>query len=386
MSARILFVDDEFHVLTAIKRQLHRLAEVELARGGEDALDRLRIPNRFAVIVSDLRMPGVDGLRLLKQARTIAPDVVRILLTGQVDVQGAIAAINDAQVFRLLLKPCETPVLAKALTEAVELHRQRVTERDSLEKTNAGVVAMLAEILERCNPMAYERGVRLKAYAGHVATAMQLGDTALFEDAALLSQIGATSLPAPLQKKLASGGTLTVAEQTQVDLLPEVGARWLAHIPRLTPAAAMVSAQGSVTTRARLTDDVIGMGSRLLRVVTAYDELLATGMPAREVIERLELDPVTYFPPMVSALRNYRREANTAASWLVGSRDLKVGMILDEDVRARDGQLLGSRGQEITEPLLRRIGEVTRETGAIESIRVKVLADYNQVFGSSARV
>src|SRR5690242_13315710 len=103
---RVLFVDDEPDLLAAIVRNLRsEHFDVATAPGGAAALDMLRNQGPFAVLVSDLRMPEMDGVTLLQNARKLFPDTVRVLFTGQPDMERAIAAVNEGEIFRFMTKP-----------------------------------------------------------------------------------------------------------------------------------------------------------------------------------------------------------------------------------------------------------------------------------------
>src|SRR5260370_10063663 len=91
---------------------------------GADALDVLRQTEPVAVIVSDLRMPEMDGITLLEQARNVSPDTVRILFTGTPDLDHAIAAINKGSIFRFMTKPCAAAAMAITLNTAIDQHRR----------------------------------------------------------------------------------------------------------------------------------------------------------------------------------------------------------------------------------------------------------------------
>ncbi len=123
---RILVVDDDRKALDVMQRVLHGRYDVVTASGGHAALDALD-RSSFAVILSDLQMPEMDGIELLAAARDRSPDTVRILLSGRADLPAAIRAINDGQLFRFLLKPCESVPLLAALRDATEQHRLDVT-------------------------------------------------------------------------------------------------------------------------------------------------------------------------------------------------------------------------------------------------------------------
>ena len=360
----ILFVDDEFQMLAAIKRQLHKRAEVELASSGEDALRRLKSPGRYAAIVSDLRMPGVSGLELLTHAKTIAPDVVRVMLTGAVDRRTALAAVNEASVFRILVKPVDTPTLVKVLNEAIALHRRVVGDREMLEKMQAGAVSMLTELLDLTCPATAERALRLRAYARHIAESLALEHPEHFETLALMSQVGSLTLPAGLPDKQATGKPLSLAEQAMIDGAWEAGSRLAAHFPSLTVAATTLAAFYQPQHHLASANDVIGTGVRILRVVLAYDSLASTGLPTAEVLGRLEMDPLAYPAPMVDALRDLRPRVR-GTSWVVEPGKLKPGMIFQQDVLARDGALLASRLQLATETLIQRIGARAATTDPI---------------------
>ncbi|MGC4086448.1 MAG: response regulator [Polyangiaceae bacterium] len=110
---RILCVDDEPRVLEGLERTLFDHFEVMTLSKPEQALELLeRGDESFAVVVSDMRMPGIDGATLLAHARRLAPDTTRVLLTGHADMEAAVAAINQGHIYRFLCKPCPPEVLA----------------------------------------------------------------------------------------------------------------------------------------------------------------------------------------------------------------------------------------------------------------------------------
>jgi len=131
---RVLFVDDEPHVLDSLEDALRRTFAVSTAVGGAAGLAALQDDGPFAVVVSDYQMPGMNGAEFLAKARIVAPATVRMLLTGQASVQGAIAAVNDGNIFRFLTKPCPPPDLIRAIEHALEQARLITADRDLLER------------------------------------------------------------------------------------------------------------------------------------------------------------------------------------------------------------------------------------------------------------
>ena len=121
---RILFVDDDRHVLDALRRMLHGRAgswDMVFHVTPADALaEQKRQP--FDVAVVDMRMPAMTGLELIQALNGVCPATICMILTGAADMQTAIAAINEASVFRFFTKPCATAVLATGIEEALARH------------------------------------------------------------------------------------------------------------------------------------------------------------------------------------------------------------------------------------------------------------------------
>jgi signal transduction histidine kinase len=134
MKTRVLFVDDEVAVLESLARCVHgRRTEwaCEFVSNGKEALARLAA-KPYHVIVADMRMPGMDGATLLQRVEQLAPDTVRVMLTGSTDLRTAMEAINRGHVFHFLLKPCERDHLLHSIAKAVRQHHLQSAERNLL--------------------------------------------------------------------------------------------------------------------------------------------------------------------------------------------------------------------------------------------------------------
>ena len=137
--ARVLLVDDEQAILDGLRRQLRTKFDITTALGGEEALRIMGSTAPFAVVMSDMRMPRMDGVAFLTAVREKYPDTVRLLLTGQTDMQSTIDAINLGQIHRFLMKPCPASAIEAVLRDAAELHRQTLSERDLVKAARAVV-------------------------------------------------------------------------------------------------------------------------------------------------------------------------------------------------------------------------------------------------------
>jgi DNA-binding NtrC family response regulator len=129
----ILLVDDDPSVLEALQRQFRKQFCLHTASGGEEGLTMVRVKGPYAVVVSDCRMPALDGIQLLGLVRKIAPDTVRMMLTGNNDLHTAMEAVNQGEIFRFLTKPCTPEVFRKALEDGIKQY-----QRNLLKKTVGG--------------------------------------------------------------------------------------------------------------------------------------------------------------------------------------------------------------------------------------------------------
>lgn len=135
---RIVCVDDEPHVVGGLALHLRRRYDVEIATSGAAGLELLDGVPQAAVVISDMRMPGVNGAEFLSKAYAKHPSTARILLTGFSEVDSAVQAVNEGHIFRFLFKPCPPPDLLRTVDAAAELHRPTLAAREILEKTLHG--------------------------------------------------------------------------------------------------------------------------------------------------------------------------------------------------------------------------------------------------------
>lgn len=360
--ARVLCVDDEPNVLAGLARTLRPYYEVETAGSAPEALARLGRGGAFEVVVSDLRMPEMDGVAFLGRVRQHAPDAIRVLLTGDADLTGAIAAVNEGQVFRFLVKPCATDALIKSVAAAVAQHRLVTAERVLLEQTVRGSIQALTDLLAIAQPAAFGRATRLKRLCERLAAALDVPDRWQVEVAALLSQVGYVVVPAETAARLQCGQRLTQADHDLLGRLPQLAERLIASIPRLDGVRAILLHQNTPYVR-RSADagrvlDAPPVGSRLLRVVHDYDVLEARGMPPAIALDTLETRAGEYDPSALAALRRLVAGEDVRVPARVEElrlTDVRIGMIFATDVTAANGLLLVARGQTVTPSLLDRI-------------------------------
>ena len=135
MSNKVLFVDDDAKILAAFRRRLRKRFSIETVLGGSEGLDMIQSDGPFAVVVADYCMPQMNGVEFLSKVRDVAPDAVRMMLTGSADLQSAAQAVNEGNIFRFLTKPCSIDALSDALNSGIEEYRRANDEREFNQKT-----------------------------------------------------------------------------------------------------------------------------------------------------------------------------------------------------------------------------------------------------------
>jgi response regulator RpfG family c-di-GMP phosphodiesterase len=351
---RILCVDDEPRVVDSLAVQLRRDYQVLTAHGGQSALRMLKEQDAApTVIVSDMRMPGMDGAALLKQVRHLYPEITRILLTGEAGRDAAVAAVNEGQIFRFLTKPCSTEVLRAAIDAGIMQHRLVSAERVLLQETLVGCIKALVDILAITNPVAFGRATRVKRLAVELADAMDIKGFWQLEAAAMLSQIGYISLPVELVEKVYYGKRLDPDERTLVEAAPQVAQKLLGRIPRLEPVLEILGA--IQRTENPLPEGLIKQGAGILSVVIEYDAFIVQGHTSDGAIQKLRAKQSRYDLKIVNFLESLTGGSVGAQETCeIAVGNIKPGMVFIDDLYTHIGTLLVPKGFEVTEAFMER--------------------------------
>ena len=359
MSEKVLFVDDEPVLLQGYQRLLHKEFQVSTAVGGEAALTMLQHLGPFGVVLSDMRMPGMNGIEFLLKVKTVAPYTVRIMVTGVAELQTAIDAINEGSIFRFLSKPSKKEVLVKALIDSLAQHRLLCAEKELLEKTLRSTVYVLTEVLSVVSPSAFSRAMRVRRYVQHVVTRLELTNPWKFEVAALLSQLGCVTLVPDTIDSVYAGRELSPEEQAQYVNHPKVTRDLLKNIPRMEPIAWMIAHQNEeLPSDVELNQRDLGemrLGAQIIRAALTFDALLRRRHSRVEAAHYLTKTCAGLDPKIVEAMVELEPETSSTRLRTVHIDALVNGMTLDQDVRTETGVLVAAKGQEITPPLLLKL-------------------------------
>lgn len=368
--AKILFVDDEPNVLLGFQRQLRKKFNLDIADSAANALRACEEAGPYAVLITDMRMPTMDGIELLQRVRQRYPDTVRLMLTGNVDIQTAINAVNDGCVFRFLTKPCPPEIMGIAITAALEQHALVTAERDLLSKTLAGSVELLTDILSISNPAAFGCTSKIRRLCSDICAHLQVADAWEVTTAATLALVGCIAIPEQILMRVNNGEKLDREERALFDSHPQIGSRLISRIPKLEQVAQIVQRQNEPysITMTREGDDRIGFAANILKAAIDFGMLVSHGASNSDALSSLASEPNRYRPTIVDAMFKCIPTSQVVRNVMIA--DILDGMVLDEHLVTLKGELLLARGNTVSTILKERLRSLAITRGVKEPVRV----------------
>ncbi|MEO8620598.1 MAG: HD domain-containing phosphohydrolase [bacterium] len=355
---RVLFVDDDPFMLESIKRATQGGFALTTAQGAAAGIAAITSSAPFTVVVSDLRMPGTDGIAFLAAVRRFHPDTVRILLTGASDRETGFAAVNEGQVFRFLRKPCSITDLRAALHAGMAHYDLVIAERALLEETLQGAISALVEVLAVTSPTSFARAVRVRDAIGPFVTRIDLPDRWHLEVATLLSQLGTATLPAELAQRMYHGHQLTDHERALVDGVEGAAMNVVAKIPRLEQVRDILASHRHDFCPPERSESALAgldlpIGARVLRIAFDFDALLSQGVHVQDALMMLVRRGGCYDPELLKEFMSWQSDdVPVKAMRDVPVGELRKGMVLAADVSTDAGVLLMTHGQVVTDRIL----------------------------------
>lgn len=365
---RILIIDDEKNVLLGLRRQLHKRFDLALATSGDQGLALLRDEGPFAVVVCDMNMPGRTGIEVLGEIAELSPDTVRIMLTGQADLTTVMNAVNHGNIFRFFTKPCAAEVLAAGLAAGLEQYRLVTAERDLLNKTLAGSIKVLTDVLALIDSDSFGRTQRTKRLAKEIAPTLGL-ERHLWklEMAAMLAPIGFVALPPGLAKKARGNQPLAPVERDMVDASAETAHKLIRNIPRLQEVAGYVLYQGKNMDGSGFPHDGkagqdIPVGARILKILNDVAQSLDHGIDARDALQlmakRENIYDQTLLQKIGPVILSDQQEADPGDAKVIEIQlsMVRAGDVLHSAVVDQESEdLILSEGTTITELYVERL-------------------------------
>ena len=380
MTNKVLFVDDDLNILASFKRRLSRRFDIATVPGGEQGLEVLEKEGPVAVVISDQRMPGMDGIQFLGEVKKRAPDTVRIMLTGNTDLTTAIKAVNEGSIFRFFTKPCPPEVMASAIEAGLKQYNLIRAERDLLEQTLAGSIKVLIDVLSLIHPEAFQKTWLLRDWVRRVAGRVEVANVWELDIAAMLSPIGLITIAPEIHGKVRDGKELSEVDREIYERAPEVARNLISNIPRMKNLSEMIYYQDKGFDGSGFPDDWVAgkdipLGGRLLKVLI---DLAALGdSPDRASFAELETRAQLYDPEILAAVRDCfldesapKDDAAAQEVVKVSAARLKAGARLVSDIETEDGWLVLAAGNEISQAQIERLSNLRKHRKLKEPLLV----------------
>jgi response regulator RpfG family c-di-GMP phosphodiesterase len=380
MTENILLVDDDQNLLAACERNFHRKFQLHTATGAEAGLQKITASGPFAMVISDRQMPGMDGIQFLALVRERAPDTVRVMLTGNADLEGAIKVVNEGNIFRFLTKPCPLEVLGKVMEDGLAQYRLVTSEKELLNKTLSGSIKLLTDILSMVEPDSFGRAQMVRDLVNSLAKKLRVENDWEIPLAIMLAPIGNVTIPQRLLLRSRAGEVLSKVEEQLVAQLPETAARLLSNIPRLQGVANIVRYQhhrydGEGLPKDSIHGEALPLGSRLLKILSDLAQLQTQNMTRTQALDRMQSRLGWYDPVLLQAVRQYygmavRWQDDSGAEIYISLCDLAPGMVLRASIETLDGTLILAAGHQLTEMTLEKVKNFALISGIKEPLQV----------------
>lgn len=357
---RVLMVDDEPNVLSGYRRSIGRSYDLVTANSGQEGLEALNNEGPFEVVVTDMRMPEMDGLEFLKRAKAKHPNTVYVMLTGNADQQTAINAINQGQIFRFLNKPCEADVLEHTIRACKVQYDLIHAEAELLSNTLSGSVRLLIEALVISDPTAAEAVRAIREGVVALTKGLEIKNEWTFTLASSLFMIGSITTPRTSNND--------ILNEQYISNCAAAGSKLLRHISRLDLVSKIILNQRTKTDLPeKLTelDDAsrVILGSQLLRF--SFDWYRASQQcegNRLEGLSKLASEPDAHdkrFFEAAKAVQGQISETQTDEPKRVliemEVMGLYQGVITESDICTTDGSLLVSKGQVLSQMMIDRL-------------------------------
>lgn len=379
---RILVVDDDLNLLNGIRRYFGTRFNISVAQNGDEALAMVTDHGPYSVVICDMRMPGLSGIEVLERVTALAPDTVRLMLTGNADQKTAIDAINRGKVYKFFNKPCAPSNLAAGIEDALALYHRTIAEREILETTVAGSIRMVSDLLALADPVSFKSTTKIANWAGRIARAMGIANTWQVETAAGLSSLGLISVPPEVLARQRAGEKLTATEADIVARAPEVARNILCNIPRLEPIAEIVYYQDKYFNGMGFPGDAkagpdLPVGARIIHVLKAL-AALSDLPPTKDQFEFLGRESGRFDPEVLRAGKTCligkvegHFEQPTSVLLDVPVSALRAGDELVSNLELDSGHLILAKDSRLTIALLSRVHNLRRIHSFNEPIRIR---------------
>lgn len=396
---KILYVDDEPNLLSSFRSLMRgENCEIHLLEKSEIIEDYLRLHGPFAVVLSDQRMPVVDGVKVLQTVAENYPETVRIMITGYADFDDTLRAINVGKISHYINKPWDDNSLKQLLRSSLEkynlygenryllselnIKNQLLTEL--LNGTTSGTVRLLSDLIGYINPEANAQTMRVRQL-GRVflnkLTTLDSLERWEIESAFDLFNIGVAVLPSWIQVTLNKDGLASAERFPEAKNHQLLGAALIENIPKFKNVARIIrlckkdfDGQGEpIHEKISRTD--LPLGSRILRILIDVDKLILQNTRGSDIYKRLSQSNNVYDTEILNMFFGTERQQQTQneIEKSVTVDELNEGMVTLQDIVTSKGLCLIKTNAVLTATIINMVLQWQKTDPVKQPIKVKLI-------------
>ncbi|TIH12068.1 response regulator [Marinifilum sp. JC120] len=353
---RVLIVDDTPENLQILMEALKNDYAILAAKNGEKALKLARTAPQPDIILLDIMMPEMDGYEVCRRLKG-SPKTKKIpviFVTALTEAQDETMGLELGAV-DYLTKPVTPSIVQARVSTHLNLRKAQQETEKVLSKTLKGAVALLTDIIGWLNPAAASRCERCSRLAGKTARELGVSPIWPIELAARLSQLGSLGITSKNLKSLYTGNFEHVSSE-EIELFknhPALGGDLVQEIPLLDHVGELVAGQ-----RAPFDGNISAPPSaqQILRCALDYDQHILQGASPEAALSLMKTEALAYDPRIVEAMGQVTTTivSGTEAGWF-SPLEIRIGMILDQDVISTTGMCVATSGTIVSETALRVI-------------------------------
>jgi response regulator RpfG family c-di-GMP phosphodiesterase len=366
---RVLYVDDEQALLSTFTSMMRKeQAETHVLQDSSQIENTLTAEGPFAVVLSDQRMPGLDGVGVLEAVSRIHPGTVRIMVTGYADHEDTLRAINVGGVSHYVAKPWKDDDFRALIAGSVsrfnlvqenrflmdELAAKNIALSEVLDGTVSETVRMLGDLVEYVNPEAAARGLRIRQLGKAILEMMpEYGAEERWNAARAIDLcfLGVAVLPPWIQISLNKQGLGSLNRFPEAKDHHLLAAGLVKDIPRFGEVSRILRLQTKdfngtgEPADEQVQGNDIPLGARLLHILIGLDRQISPNFNATEVLRRMKDQPAKYDTSIITRmLSGGKSPQGEEVEEVLGVEDLEAGMVPLEDIPSSSGQCLARAG------------------------------------------
>ena len=357
MSEKVLFVDDEQSLLNGLERRLSCDLDMDTALSGDDGLLKMEESGPYAVVVTDMQMPQMNGVQFIKQARMISPETVYIMLTGNQDQTTATQAVNNGEVYRFLNKPCDFETIKRCVTSAQRQYDLARNEKELLQSTMVGTIRVLSEVLEVSQPDVFSQEPTIEGTFQHLTKSLSLRDHWEYK---LVFAVGfgriRSCCPNDNGRFLSRHRSLRMNLRKSTSSSPCLEGVCSRIFLVLGGVARIIECQSEVNGDLTYGPDKehINMGANILKTSIHWSALRSSGLSSSDALRELQrVMPELSLDLTDGLMRMSNKEGNPVVA--LEPRKLREGMIVADDVVSDGDERLVRAGRHLTTAMIEKL-------------------------------